>query len=97
MDILEQYNKENPQVPRQSFECSPDGEFGPLVCTVMRLSGGRITSVQQADKLLLGVATVIFLLTFFVMAGNFNLLPAERFSAQDARKQMEEYRKIQPF
>lgn len=97
MDILGQYNKENPATRDSDFRCDPSENYGPLVCTVIRLSGGRIKSVKQADKLLLGVAIVIFLLTFFVMAGNFNLLPAERFSVEDARKQMEEYRKIQPF
>ena len=97
MDILQKYNEENPEARHQMFQCDSSGDYGPLVCTVINLSGGRIQSVQQADRILLGVAIVIFILTFFVVAENFNLLPTGRFSMEDARKQMEEYRKIQPF
>lgn len=96
MDILQKYNEENPEA-YHPFQCDPSGEYGPLVCTVINLSRGRIQNVQQADRLLLGVAIAVFILTFFVMARNFNLLPTGRFSVEDARKQMEEYRKIQPF
>ena len=97
MDILQRYNEENSEISHQDSPCDPAGEYGALVCTVMRLSGGRIQNVKQADRVLLGIAIVIFIITFFVVANNFNLLPTGRFSAEDARRQMEEYRKIQPF
>lgn len=97
MDILQKYNEENFEVPDQNFRCDPSGEYGPLVCTLINISGGRIQNARQADRVLLGVAIAVFILTFFVVARNFNLLPAGRFSAEDARKQMNEYRKIQPF
>ena len=97
MDILQKYNEENPEVSPQTFQCDPSGEYGALTCTVIKWSGGRIQNVREADKFLLGVAIVIFFLTFFVLVKNFNLFPTGRFSVEDARKQMEEYRKIQPF
>jgi hypothetical protein len=97
MDILQKYNEENPEILHQDSPCDPSGEYGALVCTVMRLSAGRIQNAKQADKVLFGIAIAVFILTFFVVAKNFNLLPTGRFSAEDARRQIEEYRKIQPF
>jgi hypothetical protein len=97
MDILQKYNEENPEMLHQDSPCDPSGEYGALVCTMIRLSAGRIQNVQQADKVLLGIAIVIFILTLFVIVNNFNLLPTGRFSARDAAKQLEEYRKMQPF
>lgn len=97
MDIFQKYNEENPEAPAQTFQCDPSDEYGALTCTVIRMSGGRIQNMQEANKVLIGITVVIFLITFFVLAKNLNLLPAERFSAKDAAKQLEEYRKIQPF
>ena len=97
MDILQKYNEENPEVSPQTFQCDPSEEYGALTCALINLSRGRIQSVSQANKVLLGVAVMVFLITFFMFAKNFNLLPVERFSAKDAAKQLEEYRKIQPF
>ena len=97
MDILQKYNEENPEIPYEDSPCSPSWEYGALVCTLIRLSGERIQNVQQANTILLGVAIVIFAFTFFVIASNFNIISTERFSAKDAAKQLEEYRKIQPF
>lgn len=97
MDILQKYNEENSEASSQTFQCDPSEEYGALTCTVIRLSGERIQNVQQANRVLISVTIVIFLITLFVLAKNLNLFPPERFSAKDAAKQLEEYRKIQPF
>lgn len=64
---------------------------------VIKWSGGRIRDARQANRALLGIAILFSLLTFFVIAQLVNLLPAKRFSAEDAAKQLKEYKKIQPF
>jgi len=97
MDILQKYNEENPIASPQIFRCHPSEEYGALTCTLINLSGGRIQNMRQANRILFGVAIMILVVTFFMFAKNFNLLPVERFSAKDAAKQLEEYRKIQPF
>lgn len=63
----------------------------------MRLSGGRVRDVNVASYVLLGAVILIFVAAFLLIVLNFNILPAPRFSEDQAKKQMEEYKKIQPF
>ena len=64
-----------------------------LFLAFTRQWSGRIS--QEA---LIGVIYVVAAAaTAFFLAKNFNLLPAEKFSEEESRRQLEEYRKIQPF
>ncbi len=62
MDILEQYEKENPQV---SFGTSSE-ECSAITCSVIRLSRGRIQDVRQANYILLTIAAVMIIATIMI-------------------------------
>ena len=70
MDILEQYEKQNPETLSRSNKYDISREFQEesfLVRFVMRLSGGRIQDARQACFVLLGVAGVLFILAFIIV------------------------------
>lgn len=61
MDILAQYNKENPeqkQIPQEMYGNQSE-DFGPIVSFVMRISRGRIQNERQANVVLLIIAGII--------------------------------------
>ena len=101
MDLLSQYKKEHPEAFQEKPALPMTDEYGREYATMVRwviqLSGGRIRDARQASYALLGATILIFLaaLTMFFMS--FNVLPASRLSEEEAKKQMEEYKKIQPF
>ena len=67
MDILEQYEKENPEVKIPEWQTSQDYSF--LVRLVMRISGGRIQEEKQANYVLfvaVGIMFLVAILIFFV-------------------------------
>lgn len=101
MDLLEQYKQQNPEAfQEKKLPILTDAygrEYSGMVAFVIRLSGGRIRDARQAGYVLLTIAAGATIATFFLFAKNFHLLPVPRFSEEDARKQMEEYKKIQPF
>lgn len=97
MDLLSQYRKDHPEVFQPGSQWQPPKEYGFFIRLVMRLSGGRIRDVNTASYALLGAAVLIFVAALAVIIANFNILPPPRFSEEQARKQMEEYKKIQPF
>ena len=47
MDILQKYNKENPEAPSRSPEWDSSQEYSFLIRLIMRLSGGKIQSVPE--------------------------------------------------
>jgi len=101
MDILSQYKQQHPEAFQEKTPARMSDEYGReytgMVRWVVRLSGGRIRDARTASYFLLALAGVAAVIAFFLFAQNFNILPAKKFSAQDAARQQEEYRKIQPF
>ncbi|MFY9462892.1 MAG: hypothetical protein WAP52_01765 [Candidatus Sungiibacteriota bacterium] len=101
MDLLEQYKQQNPEVFREQKPVPMTDEYGReysgMTALMIRLSGGRIQNAKQANWALLVLAGLAALSAFFLFVRDFNLLPPPRFSEEEARKQMEEYKKIQPF
>lgn len=69
MDILEQYEKENPiqqQSPQNIYGESSD-DYGPIVSFAIRISQGRIQNERQANAVLLiiaGITTGIAIIFF---------------------------------
>lgn len=98
MDILQKYDQENPHIVNQTrIKNLSQGEYSFFMCMVVRLSGGKIQDARHINSILLGFAIFVFLLTTFILFLNFDLFPVKKLSPKDARKQIEEYRKIQPF
>ena len=71
MDILEKYDKENPEVLRQDSPWELSEEYSFLVCMVIRLSGGRIQSPQQANYVLVGISVVMIIVTGIILITGF--------------------------
>ena len=67
MDILEQYEKDLPQVSRQVPQWESSGEYSGLIRLVMRFSGGRIQDERQANIVLVIVAVVIFIILLLIL------------------------------
>lgn len=61
MDILAQYEKENPAPRESSMELygKSSDDYGYLINLVMRFSGGRIHNERQASFILLAATGVI--------------------------------------
>jgi hypothetical protein len=61
MDILQQYDKENPSLKESSQETYGDssGDYGQIVSFVMRISQGKIQNEPQANFVLLIIAAII--------------------------------------
>ncbi len=63
MDILAQYDKQNPsqkQAPQKIYG-QPSEDYGPIVQFIMRTSRGKIQNEQQANAVL-GVAAIIMII-----------------------------------
>ena len=97
MGLLENYKEQNPSAFREKQKRSPSDDYGFFIRLVMSASGGRIRDANTASYVLLGAAVFIMIVAGALVISNFNLLPGPRFTEEDARKQMEEYKKIQPF
>ena len=97
MGLLENYREQHPEEFREKPRCEAPKEYGFFIRLLMRLSGGRIRDVNAASYVLFGAAIFIMVIAIAVIFSNFHLLPAPRFSKEEAHKQMEEYKKIQPF
>jgi len=72
MDILEQYEKENPQDASRPAQWDVSQEFQDesfLIQWVMRLSGGRIHDAKQANYVLLGFAVIMIVISIFLLFG----------------------------
>jgi hypothetical protein len=61
MDILGEYERQNPVAPVRSTSFRSDSEYGFFIKLVMRLSGGKIENGRQASLVLLAVAGAILL------------------------------------
>lgn len=69
MDILEQYEKQNPtqeQAPQDIYGGS-SGDYGPIVSFVMRISQGRIQNERQANTVLIAVAVGIIIISVLIV------------------------------
>ena len=71
MDILQKYNEENPEAPSRSPEWDPSQEYSFLIRLIMRLSGGKIQSVPEANVILIVLAVIIFSIAFIIVANPF--------------------------
>lgn len=65
MDILKQYEKQDPEISHVSAPQEFQDESS-LVRTVMRLSGGRIRDPKQANYVLLGFAIILIVVSLFL-------------------------------
>lgn len=69
MDILEQYNQENPeqkQAPQGMYD-DQSQDYGSIISFVLRVSRGRIQNERQANFILLivtGIITVAAIIIF---------------------------------
>lgn len=73
MDILEQYEKSDPQVIRSAPQRQLTPEYGIFVRLVMQLSGGRIRDIRKASMALLVTAGVIMFVAILVFFGSASL------------------------
>ncbi|MBI3442239.1 MAG: hypothetical protein HY007_00495 [Candidatus Sungbacteria bacterium] len=71
MDLLGEYEKQNPQPVRAAPQRRPYQEYGFFIRLVMRLSGGRIQNTRQASYILLAAAGIILLTAILVFLGAF--------------------------
>lgn len=72
MDILTQYEKENPeqkQVLQEMYGNKPQ-DYGPIVSLVMRFSGGRIQNEQQANMVLISFAAGIIIISILILSSS---------------------------
>lgn len=72
MDILKQYEKENPEIS-QTPASSKFQEGGFLIRMVMRLSGGRVGDVASANFILVGIIIFFLIISvyfFYKSSGN---------------------------
>lgn len=68
MDILSQYEQENPEASKPQPAWQSSGEYGFFIRLVMRLSGGKIQNETQANYVLfvfIAIAVIISLSLFF--------------------------------
>jgi len=74
MDILKQYEKQNPEVHSQApAQLQLSEDIGFLVRMTMKLSGGRIQNERQANKVLIGIVCLMAITAALVLfsSGNF--------------------------
>ena len=69
MDILEQYEKQNPEISQASASSQEFQNESFLIRLVIRLSGGRIKDLKQANYALLGFAVIAILISIFILFG----------------------------
>ena len=69
MDILKQYEKENP-TPNQALQDTYGNlsqDYGPIVSFVMRISKGKIQDEKQANKILIAIAIGIIIISVLIV------------------------------
>lgn len=72
MDILQKYNKQNPQTPvSQIFQGELSEECSFLACMVMKWSGGKIQNERQANFVLIVIAVVMMVATLIILGVGF--------------------------
>lgn len=71
MDILQKYNEENQETPQQTSQWESSDEYGMITRLVIRFFGGRIENEQQANFVLVIVAVIIFVISFFILTNPF--------------------------
>lgn len=69
MDILGQYEKQQPQVIQAAPQRQLAPEYGFFIRLVIRLSGGRIQDSRRAVYVLLGIAAVFMLASLLFLFG----------------------------
>lgn len=73
MDLLSQYNKDNPETIQKQKRQPITDEYGRtytgMIAFVMRLSGGRIRDARQASYALLVIAIMIAVISFILFIG----------------------------
>ena len=69
MDILAQYEKENPSPKESQTETYTEqsGDYGPIVSFVMRISRGKIQNEPQANFVLLIAAISIMIISVLIL------------------------------
>ena len=80
MDILKQYNKENPEISMENpDEYTYSFEYSKIVQWLTRHSGGYIKNEQQANHVMIGFVILIIFASFFSVLGRnkFSLTPEE--------------------
>ena len=68
MDILAQYEKENPkqeQAPQNMYD-DPSEDYGQIIRLLMKISMGKIQNVKQANIVLI-IGAIIMLIISFVL------------------------------
>ena len=66
MDILSQYKQDNPEAFREKPAYQPSKEYGFFVRLVMRASGGKISDINQAIRLLLILVVVVVIISLWL-------------------------------
>lgn len=71
MDILAQYEKENPKQEQASQNIYDDQseDYGAIIHWVMKVSGGRIQDVRQANMVLIVAAVIMIIISLFLIFG----------------------------
>lgn len=69
MDILEQYEKENPEMSSRTPQWKSSEEYSGLTRFVIRVSRGRIQNEKQANNVLIALAVCMFIVTFIILFG----------------------------
>lgn len=84
MDILKQYEKQNPEISQiPASQELQEGSF--LARMAMRLSGGRIKDAKQANYVLLGVMIFcfVFAIVIYNVMGPGTVPPIKSITTQD--------------
>lgn len=68
MDILAQYEKENPKSKGSSQSIHEDilEDFGPIIQWIRKISGGRIQDIKQINMLLVAFSIMVILAALFI-------------------------------
>ena len=69
MDILAQYEKENPESSSRVPQWEPSEEYGALTRFVIRLSKGKIQNEKQANIVLILWAACMFAIAMIILLG----------------------------
>ena len=72
MDVLQQYEKQFPEMNKPAPQWQPSREHGFLIRLVMRLSGGKIRDEAKALSVLLVVAVIGFAVSIGIVIYSFS-------------------------
>ena len=72
MDIIQQYEKQFPEMNKPTPQWQPSREYGFLIRFVMRLSGGKIRDEAKALSILLIVAVLGFAVSIGIVVYSFS-------------------------